>query len=301
MNILQLMAGRKAEITPSVFAYSLLYPYCDNYIDDPKVSLPQKMEFGEKLKERLLGRYVVPSGLLEQKIYTLIGMIEEEFARGAYPQVYESLLAIHKAQIKSLAAQLSAKRISKEEMLNINIEKGGTSVLADGCLILGGLTAIQAEFIFGLGAYLQFTDDMQDIAEDYQSGNFSIYSNEAENSYIDLLAKRTFSFGKFVLNKGGCFGGEMEGMFNTLLCSGMNMFLAVLIGMYEKYYSPDYVKYIENLSPFGFSYVKKNYEQYSTMGMALIEKWGGENVAANFTQYLKEEKILAKEEQYLFS
>jgi len=274
MNIIQQMAGKKVEITPSVFAYSLLYPYCDNFIDSANVTIRQKIEFGEKLKCRLKGESIIASDPLEQKVFCLIEMIEEEFRRDTFPQVYESLLAIHAAQIKSLAMQLQATGLAQKEMLNIHIEKGGTSVLADGCLILGSLTTEQMGFVFGLGAYLQFTDDMQDIKEDIESGNFSIFANEARKGVLDDFANRTFNFGNSVLKSGACLGGDDEEAYLALLKTGMDMFLSVLIGMLDAYYTPQYVKYIEMFSPFGFSYIRKNYKKYSEKGMLLLEEFG---------------------------
>ncbi|MBA4410855.1 MAG: hypothetical protein Q8S54_00640 [Bacteroidota bacterium] len=38
MNGLQIIMGIPMQLTPSFFAYSLLYPYTDNLIDDPKIS-----------------------------------------------------------------------------------------------------------------------------------------------------------------------------------------------------------------------------------------------------------------------
>jgi hypothetical protein len=38
MNGLQLMMNLPVEITPSVFAYSMIYPYSDNLLDDPNIS-----------------------------------------------------------------------------------------------------------------------------------------------------------------------------------------------------------------------------------------------------------------------
>lgn len=274
MNIIQQMAGLNVEITPSVLAYSLLYPFCDNFIDDVNISLAQKIEFGERLKQRLNGKNINPENLLEEKVYNLIEMIEDEYDRTDYPQVYESLLAIHRAQIKSLSMQLSAKGVTENEMLEIHIEKGGTSVLADGCLILGSLTEEQMEFVFGLGAYLQFTDDMQDISEDCSTGNFSIYAGMAQTGALDEYAMRTFSFGRRTLEKGGCLRGENENAYIEMLKAGMDIFIAVLIGMLDEYYSPRFVKTIEKYSPMSFAYIKKNYKKYSERGMLLLERLG---------------------------
>jgi len=42
MNILQVLFNIKVEYTPSVFAYSMLYPYTDNYLDNTEISFQDK-------------------------------------------------------------------------------------------------------------------------------------------------------------------------------------------------------------------------------------------------------------------
>ena len=37
MNLMQYLMGVPVEVTPAVLAYSLLYPYSDNYLDDPGI------------------------------------------------------------------------------------------------------------------------------------------------------------------------------------------------------------------------------------------------------------------------
>jgi hypothetical protein len=143
MNWVQLLLGIPIKLTPSVFAYSMLYPYTDNYLDDPNICIENKYKFNQRLTERLLGDNVKPIGRLENIIYDLIGMIEMQFNRMEYPQVYESLLAIHSSQSKSLWPMSSDIIIGRKDLLDISLEKGGTSVLSDGYLVAGFLTESQ--------------------------------------------------------------------------------------------------------------------------------------------------------------
>ncbi|MGC9354361.1 MAG: hypothetical protein ACP5D9_11010 [Mariniphaga sp.] len=55
MNGLQLMMGLPVEITPSVFAYSMIYPYSDNLLDDPTIPGAEKQEFSRRFNRRLHG------------------------------------------------------------------------------------------------------------------------------------------------------------------------------------------------------------------------------------------------------
>ena len=80
MNILQFMLDIKVEYTPSIFGYSMLYPYTDNLIDSD-ISLERKENFNKKFHERLQGLDVHPSDKLEAEIYHMVELIESQFER----------------------------------------------------------------------------------------------------------------------------------------------------------------------------------------------------------------------------
>src|SRR5579884_1752452 len=49
-----LMSGRM-QLSPAIFAYSMLYPYSDNFVDDPNVEPQAKLRFSERFRQRLSG------------------------------------------------------------------------------------------------------------------------------------------------------------------------------------------------------------------------------------------------------
>ena len=100
---LQLLLGDRMEITPSILGYSLLYPYSDNYLDRTDVSAGAKLRFSERFRARLRGQKPSTLGQRENAIWALVAMIEGQFSRSRYPQVFDSLLAIHQAQEESIA------------------------------------------------------------------------------------------------------------------------------------------------------------------------------------------------------
>jgi hypothetical protein len=102
MNFVQLLLGLPVEVTPSAFAYSMLYPYTDNYLDDPHIGEEAKRQFNRRFAQRLEGENVAPLNEREERIFRLVGMVESQFERRHNPLVYDSLLAIHKAQNRSL-------------------------------------------------------------------------------------------------------------------------------------------------------------------------------------------------------
>ena len=66
-------------LTPSIFAYSMLYPYTDNYLDDPSTSLAAKLEFSGRFRQRLEGYAIAALNEQEATIWRLVEIIEEEY------------------------------------------------------------------------------------------------------------------------------------------------------------------------------------------------------------------------------
>ena len=102
MNCIQVLLGIGISVTPSVFAYSMLYPYTDNFLDAGKVSERQKRETNDRLEKRLGGEPVRSETLLENRLFKLVEMIEGQFDRKLFPMVYRSLIGIHAAQVRSM-------------------------------------------------------------------------------------------------------------------------------------------------------------------------------------------------------
>ena len=134
MNGLQLMMKLPVEITPSVFAYSMIYPYSDNLLDDPNISGKEKQEFSVRFNQRLHGEYILPLNHTETQLFKLVGMFEDQYNRIDFPEVYESLYAIQKGQTDSLKL-LKSDELTENEIRCVCFEKGGASVLADGYLV----------------------------------------------------------------------------------------------------------------------------------------------------------------------
>ena len=95
MNGVQFLMGQGVELTPPMFAYSMLYPYTDNYLDDPDIDSYEKVEFCNRFENRLKGEEVFAINPQEEKIFRMVEIIEEHWDRDNYPKVYLSLLAIH--------------------------------------------------------------------------------------------------------------------------------------------------------------------------------------------------------------
>jgi hypothetical protein len=91
----------------------MLYPYTDNSLDDPGLSMADKACLGNWLEQRLHGIHSAPPGSRAEPIDRLIGMIEASYPRRDYPEVYQGLLGIHAAQIESLLQQQLPARLMR--------------------------------------------------------------------------------------------------------------------------------------------------------------------------------------------
>ncbi|HZD55716.1 MAG TPA: hypothetical protein VE136_03260 [Anaerolineales bacterium] len=268
MNLIQLLLGLPVEITPAAFAYSMLYPYTDNYLDDPAIPGWVKKGFNHNFYRRLTGDQVQPANDQEALIFDLVGMIEEQFDRGQYPQVYASLSAIHESQIRSL--QLLDPQASPFEIdiLGICFAKGGASVLADGYLVAGDLTPQQQEFVYYYGTFTQLVDDLEDIEGDLKSGLMTVFSLTARHWPLDQLTNKTFQYGFNFLECLEQFQSENLAPLKEMIRLSVVPLLSFLAGSVPRYYSRSYLRVIQEHFPLRFSYLNKLRKKLARQGFS---------------------------------
>jgi hypothetical protein len=198
-NNLQMLFGVSVSLTQGLFAYSMLYPVTDNVLDAPDRSRFEKRAFNDRFGLRLQGQDMTARNTWESDAFALVGQIEEEFPRRFYPDVWESILAIHRGQIDSLRQQ--GRRLPEFEMCEISFAKGGASVLADLYLIAGEATDTQERFAFGYGVFLQLLDDLQDATTDRAAGHHTLFTLASETGGVDELTARLMNFIDVVLDR----------------------------------------------------------------------------------------------------
>lgn len=260
MNGLQMVLGVPVKLTPSILAYSLLYPYTDNLIDNPEISAAEKLRFSDNFHKRLEGQPVQPNNPSEEIIYRLVEMIEGEFPRPDYPGVYQSLLAIHETQTNSVQLMLPEDLLTETEALKIGLAKGGASVIADGYLVAGHLSKEQEDFLFGYGAYLQLLDDIQDVKEDRVAGVKTIFTRN--HLPLEMKINKTWWFGEQVMQRLPLLGGEHLEVFGSLMRKSMDFFIIESIAQNPDLYNNQYRDAIEAYSPFNFEYIQKQKSQF---------------------------------------
>jgi hypothetical protein len=189
-----------------LFAYSMLYPVTDNWLDDPAVPAGAKRSFNERFGRRLAGLPVRPADAREAAVERLVERIEQEFPRDRFPPVYAGLLAIHDGQVRSLAQQ-NGSGLDDADLLDISFRKGGSSVATDLYLVTDVARPLEERFAFGFGVCLQLLDDLQDVEADLAAGHETLFTRAARQGSLDESAARLGCFLDTVLLRDGRFDG----------------------------------------------------------------------------------------------
>jgi hypothetical protein len=281
---LQSLLGDPMEITPSILGYSLLYPYSDNYLDRSDVTAEAKLRFSERFRERLRGKRPPAVNHREAALWALVELIDGQYPRPRYPQVYECLLAIHQAQEESIAQLGGRGHCSDPEVLRITCAKGGTSVLADACLAHGWLSEAESRFSFEWGVLLQLGDDLQDVREDLLRGSVTLFTRAAAlGTPLDALVTQ-------LLNLSERVAAEMDNLPNAswtlkeLLRMSWRSLIVGAVANSPKLFSPGFLAEAERLSPFRFEFLRRRHKKltsrkglYASLFEVFLEEPDGED------------------------
>ena len=254
---LQVLLKLEVKLTPAIFAYSLLYPVTDNYLDDRKRTLAEKIDFDRRFNSWLNGNFDKPLNHGEEKVQRLIRMIESQYSRVEYPQVYDGLLAIHVAQDASLRLPRLSLIRNKTDALEISFAKGGTSVLADGILDAGELTQPQMEIIFKYGAFAQLMDDQEDIESDLHDRNLTLFTQAVITGKVEKMMNRLFAFKREILKSLDYFSSGTADHLIRISTKGIDLLLIDAVLRTDKFYSRKYLRRLEPYFPVRFAFMRE--------------------------------------------
>jgi hypothetical protein len=194
----------------------------------------------------------------------MVGLIEEQYPRTQFPQVFDCLLAIHRAQELSIA-QLNGSRaadnsqtnfLDNSELLRISCAKGGTSVLADACLTQPLLDPDEIRLAFEWGVLLQLGDDMQDAREDLRRGSITLFTRAiARGKPLDSLILQLLHFSDRI-------AGRMERMphgepnIKSLLRMSWRSLILMAVADLQAYCSPAFLAALEPRSSFRLNFLR---------------------------------------------
>ena len=254
-NSIQAYFDSPVSLTRSSFAYSLLYPYTDNLLDGADRAEGEPAKFLRWLTERLEGG---PANVFDGRrviLSRLIGMIEQEFPRQEFPDVYRSLLSIHSAQQESLRLHREAGDVNEEVLLSLSVAKGGTSVLADGFLVSGRLGEEHRDALFGYGVLLQLVDDLQDLGEDLAAGHSTPFSRAARGSVLPAMTNRLFRFTRSVVAHMSETSPNRDWNLPRVIQGSCDALAMEAIALHSTYYPAGYLTEIEQFLPQRLSYL----------------------------------------------
>jgi hypothetical protein len=254
---LQMLLGQKMRLTPAIFAYSMLYPYTDNYMDDPATLPEAKLSFSARFGRRLEGHLIAPVNDREATIWRLVGMIEEQYPRAEWPPVFASLMDIHHAQENSIRLLRQGPSTVETVVLKLSFEKGGASVLADAYLAAGTLSQEQAQFAFNWGVVLQLADDLQDVQQDRQNRVLTLFSKAADEGPLDALTSRVLQFAQRIAHQMQRLPSHDCQTLKGLVQKSSGSLLIRSAGEAGELYSQDYLAELETHSPFRFSFLDR--------------------------------------------
>jgi hypothetical protein len=260
---LQSLLGAPIAITPSILGYSLLYPYSDNYLDSKMVSAGQKSRFSDRFRRRLAGEALAPANDRETAIWASVALIEAQYQRAGFAQVYDALLAIHRAQEQSLVQGRWFGGCDGGELLRISFAKGGASVLTDACLVSGRLNASDAELAFEWGAVLQLGDDLEDVRGDLRRGSSTLLTQAVRaRTPLDSLAAQLLNFSQQSAVRMNRFPNGSATLKNLLQVSWRSIVIAGIANAAE-FFSPAFLDQVESSSPFRFGFLRSRNQRLS--------------------------------------
>ncbi len=261
---MQPLLGEPVGITPSIVGYSLLYPYSDNYLDREDISARAKLRFSERFRGRLLGERLSAQDDREAALWTLVTLIEEQYPRARYPQVFDCLLAIHRAQEESIAQLRSCSHSVDAEVLRMSCAKGGSSVLGDACLAHGWLSTEESRFSFEWGVLLQLGDDLQDVREDLRRGSVTLFTRAARlGRPLDELVIQLLNFSEQVGVRMDHLPNGTETLKNLLRMSWRSLIVGAVANSHE-FFSPGFLDQAERWSPFRFEFLRRRNQRLTS-------------------------------------
>ena len=263
------MQGEKQNAGDPILAYSLLYPYTDTYIDDDQISRQEKERYNRMIALKLKEESAVPQNLLEEKTCRLLDMILDTYKDPSKKKIAGTLLQLLEAQNNSIGQQ--QKGVTEEQILEISIRKGSTSVLADYLFATTNWTEYEEIFYLKFGFILQLVDDLQDIEEDRKSGSHTLMTEAEKRQKLEQYVNRLLWFTWNVIREFNPINPVLKG-FVLKYCVEISLLTAA---MNQQFFPMKYLKALEPYLPFSVDFLKKmKKQQEKTLSkqIALAEK-----------------------------
>ena len=179
-------------MTPAIFGYSMLYPYTDNYIDNPDIPQEKKEKYNQMIADCIKEKSIFAKEPHFQKTCDLLNFVTHFYEKEERIDIQNGLLFMLDAQKKSLSQTHKSGQalLTKDEIFKISSYKGGISVLIDRFYVPKTLSPQDFVFYLSYGFFLQLADDLQDITEDRNTGRQTLFTYGSFEGY-DMDAQKT--------------------------------------------------------------------------------------------------------------
>lgn len=243
------LSGLPQRCSSAIFGYSMLYPYTDNYIDDPERTMEEKQHFNQMIADVLQNRPCQMLSRHEEKTAALLADIKKDY--GQENAIDNGLLLMLDAQQISQGQADGTVPMTEEEILDISIYKGGISVLIDRYLINHPFEEQDLYFYFAFGFLLQLCDDIQDIAQDGKEGNRTIFSVCSKAKETEEKINRLFHYTREVFQS---YQSKNKGFQNFLLQNTYRLILFSAVSSRESL-SEEWLGWAEERLPVSAAYL----------------------------------------------
>ncbi len=263
-NVIQMTLGLEIRLTPSSFAYSMLYPCTDNGLDSTSRTPNEKRAYVRWLSAWFERGPCASFDDWTEQTAGLLEMIEEEYPRSEFGDVQSSLQAIHRAQMKSLLLHANQPEEDEERLTAITIEKGGTSVLADGFLAAGRLSDDQADAIFEYGVVLQLIDDLRDIDEDRIAGHSTPFLRIAECEELDRATRQLLHFVNDCSRRLAALDSRHGVQVQEMIERGCTFLILEAAARHHDFFSKRFLRKVEHVMPLRPAFMREMYREIKT-------------------------------------
>ncbi|MDF2868692.1 MAG: hypothetical protein K0R05_267 [Anaerocolumna sp.] len=236
------------------YGYSMLYPYTDNYIDNPGNSAVNKERYNALIQDFLNKKQHIPTCTYDTKTLHFLSAASTVVDCSDSDTARTLLLLMLDAQAESLKQQKSENPLTLEERLAISLYKGGVSVLIDRYYVAKEMNREDFLFYLGFGFFLQLADDLQDIKEDSKRGGQTLFTISLQEEALEKLVNKLLHF---VRNLCFSFYPENTAFLQFVLNSSYQL-IAMSLNRSKEYFRTDYVKHMETVFPVSFACLEKS-------------------------------------------
>lgn len=258
--------GLPQDCPSSIFGYSMLYPFTDNFLDDPQRTSEEKKHFNLLIHHKISGIPITPLSVHEEKTAQLLADIAAaypsaesvaSYGEAAGDDIRQGLLLMLEAQEISQKQTDASRPLTEQNIMDISIYKGGLSVLIDRFFINLKMTEEDILFYFGFGFLLQLCDDLQDIGEDKENGSRTLLSSCNTPQETAARVNRLFSYTAALFDFCPC----RNPAFRDFLLQNCHELILTSAAGSGSWFGDDYLKKLEDYLPVSLSFLSGQKEK----------------------------------------